>query len=150
MAKLRSEGSTWRKFSPDDQLSHLNLLGFDAVRRHERACRNGAWRHTRSRPRRHSVQGRAPLPQHRGLDPELGRNPHLRPAAALQQGHRLPFELGGELPSRLRWSMRDHTRTELTTASLTMATQRQRPAAGLVCHSALDYTTPERAERKAS
>ena len=48
------------------------------------------------------------------------------------------------------WSMRDHMRTKLTTASLTMATQRQRPAAGLVCHSAPDYITPEQAERKAS
>ena len=33
------------------------------------------------------------------------------------------------------WSMRDHRRTELTTAALMMAGQRQRPAAGLVCHS---------------
>jgi putative transposase len=33
------------------------------------------------------------------------------------------------------WSMRDHMRTELTTAALMMAEQRQRPAAGLVCHS---------------
>ena len=33
------------------------------------------------------------------------------------------------------WSMRDHMRTELTTAALMMAEQRQKPAAGLVCHS---------------
>ena len=33
------------------------------------------------------------------------------------------------------WSMRDHARTELTTAALMMAGQRQKPAAGLVCHS---------------
>ncbi len=33
------------------------------------------------------------------------------------------------------WSMRDHMRTELTTAALMMAAQRPRPAAGLVCHS---------------
>ena len=31
--------------------------------------------------------------------------------------------------------MRDHMRTELTTAALMMADQRQRPAPGLVCHS---------------
>ncbi|TXM97802.1 hypothetical protein FV242_30615 [Methylobacterium sp. WL64] len=29
----------------------------------------------------------------------------------------------------------DHMRTELTSAALMMATQRQRPAAGLICHS---------------
>ncbi|MGE7415093.1 IS3 family transposase [Methylobacterium tarhaniae] len=33
------------------------------------------------------------------------------------------------------WSMRDHMRTELTSAALMMATQRQRPSAGLICHS---------------
>ncbi|AMB44402.1 transposase [Methylobacterium sp. AMS5] len=33
------------------------------------------------------------------------------------------------------WSMRDHMRTELTSAALMRATQRQRPAAGLICHS---------------
>ena len=33
------------------------------------------------------------------------------------------------------WSMRNHMRTELTTAALMMAGQRQKPAAGLVCHS---------------
>ncbi len=33
------------------------------------------------------------------------------------------------------WSMRDHMRTELTSAALMMATQRQRPAIGLICHS---------------
>lgn len=33
------------------------------------------------------------------------------------------------------WSMRDHMRTELPLAALMMATQRQRPAEGLVCHS---------------
>jgi putative transposase len=33
------------------------------------------------------------------------------------------------------WSMRDHIRTELTTAALMMAAQRQRPRPGLVCHS---------------
>jgi transposase InsO family protein len=33
------------------------------------------------------------------------------------------------------WSMRDHMRTELTQAALMMATQRQRPGAGLICHS---------------
>ncbi|GJD72531.1 IS3 family transposase ISMdi5 [Methylobacterium goesingense] len=33
------------------------------------------------------------------------------------------------------WSMRDHMRTELTAAALMMATQRQRPGAGLICHS---------------
>ncbi len=33
------------------------------------------------------------------------------------------------------WSMRDHMRTELTTAALMMASQRQRPAAGLIHHS---------------
>ena len=33
------------------------------------------------------------------------------------------------------WSMRDHMRTELTVAALMMATQRQRPGAGLICHS---------------
>ncbi|MEN3233020.1 IS3 family transposase [Methylobacterium ajmalii] len=33
------------------------------------------------------------------------------------------------------WSMRDHMRTELTSAALMMATQRQRPPAGLICHS---------------
>ena len=31
--------------------------------------------------------------------------------------------------------MRDHMRTELALAALMIATQRQRPAAGLVCHS---------------
>ena len=33
------------------------------------------------------------------------------------------------------WSMRKHMRTELTSAALMMAAQRQRPGAGLVCHS---------------
>jgi putative transposase len=33
------------------------------------------------------------------------------------------------------WSMCDHMRTELTTAALMMADQRQRPTTGLVCHS---------------
>ena len=33
------------------------------------------------------------------------------------------------------WSMRDHRRSELTVAALMMARQRQRPAAGLICHS---------------
>ncbi len=33
------------------------------------------------------------------------------------------------------WSMRDHMRTELSVAALMMAAQRQRPAAGLICHS---------------
>ncbi|GAB6843045.1 hypothetical protein JCM2811A_20460 [Methylorubrum rhodinum] len=33
------------------------------------------------------------------------------------------------------WSMRDHMRTELTQAALMMATQRQLPGAGLICHS---------------
>ncbi len=33
------------------------------------------------------------------------------------------------------WSMRDHMRTELTSAASMMATQRQRPSAGLICHS---------------
>ena len=33
------------------------------------------------------------------------------------------------------WSMRDHMRTELPLAALMMATQRQRPTAGLICHS---------------
>jgi transposase InsO family protein len=33
------------------------------------------------------------------------------------------------------WSMREHMRTELTSAALMMATQRQRPRAGLICHS---------------
>jgi putative transposase len=33
------------------------------------------------------------------------------------------------------WSMRDHMRTELTQAALMMATQRQSPGAGLICHS---------------
>jgi transposase InsO family protein len=33
------------------------------------------------------------------------------------------------------WSMRDHMRTELSVAALMMAAQRQRPAAGLTCHS---------------
>ena len=33
------------------------------------------------------------------------------------------------------WAMRDHMRTELTSAALMMATQRQRPVAGLICHS---------------
>ena len=32
-------------------------------------------------------------------------------------------------------SMRDHIRTALTVAALMMATQRQRPGAGLICHS---------------
>ena len=31
--------------------------------------------------------------------------------------------------------MREHMRTELTSAALMMATQRQRPGAGLICHS---------------
>lgn len=31
--------------------------------------------------------------------------------------------------------MREHMRTELTSAALMMATQRQRPRAGLICHS---------------
>ena len=31
--------------------------------------------------------------------------------------------------------MRDHMRTELSLAALMMAAQRQRPAAGLICHS---------------
>ncbi|GJE12086.1 IS3 family transposase ISMdi5 [Methylobacterium longum] len=31
--------------------------------------------------------------------------------------------------------MRDHMRTELSVAALMMSTQRQRPAAGLICHS---------------
>ena len=33
------------------------------------------------------------------------------------------------------WFMREHMRTELTSAALMMAAQRQRPGAGLVCHS---------------
>jgi putative transposase len=33
------------------------------------------------------------------------------------------------------WAMRDHLRTELTSAALMMAIQRQRPAAGLIHHS---------------
>lgn len=33
------------------------------------------------------------------------------------------------------WSMRDHMRTELPLAALMMATQRQRPPEGLICHS---------------
>ncbi|MFC6741768.1 IS3 family transposase [Methylobacterium tardum] len=33
------------------------------------------------------------------------------------------------------WSMRDHMCTELSAAALMMAAQRQRPAAGLICHS---------------
>lgn len=33
------------------------------------------------------------------------------------------------------WSMRDHMRAELSVAALMMAAQRQRPAAGLICHS---------------
>jgi len=33
------------------------------------------------------------------------------------------------------WSMRDHMRTELPLTALIMAAQRQRPAAGLICHS---------------
>lgn len=33
------------------------------------------------------------------------------------------------------WSMREHMRTELPLAALMMATQRQRPAEGLICHS---------------
>ena len=32
--------------------------------------------------------------------------------------------------------MRDHMRTEFSVAALMMAAQRQRPAAGLICHSA--------------
>jgi len=33
------------------------------------------------------------------------------------------------------WSMREYMRTELTSAALMMATQRQKPGAGLICHS---------------
>ena len=33
------------------------------------------------------------------------------------------------------WAMRDHLRTELPLAALTMAIQRQRPGAGLIHHS---------------
>jgi putative transposase len=33
------------------------------------------------------------------------------------------------------WAMRDHLRTELASSALTMAIQRQRPAAGLIHHS---------------
>ncbi|MBP1179368.1 transposase InsO family protein [Methylobacterium sp. PvR107] len=33
------------------------------------------------------------------------------------------------------WSMRDHMRAELSVAALLMAAQRQRPTAGLICHS---------------
>ena len=33
------------------------------------------------------------------------------------------------------WSMRDHLRAELATSAPLMATQRQRPSAGLVHHS---------------
>ncbi len=33
------------------------------------------------------------------------------------------------------WAMRDHMRTELPLAALMMAAQRQRPTAGLICHS---------------
>lgn len=33
------------------------------------------------------------------------------------------------------WSMRDHMRTELSLAALMTVAQRQRPAAGLICHS---------------
>ncbi len=33
------------------------------------------------------------------------------------------------------WSMRDHMHAELSVAALMMAAQRQRPAAGLICHS---------------
>ena len=33
------------------------------------------------------------------------------------------------------WSLRDHLRAELATSALMMATQRQRPVAGLVHHS---------------
>ncbi|MCJ2055066.1 hypothetical protein MKL09_00625 [Methylobacterium sp. J-048] len=36
------------------------------------------------------------------MDPKFGRDLHLWSAAAFQQGHRLAFELGRELPSRLR------------------------------------------------
>jgi len=34
-----------------------------------------------------SVQSGPPLPPQRGLDPELGHDLHLRPAAALHQGN---------------------------------------------------------------
>ena len=38
-------------------------------------------------------------------------------------------------PKIVGWSMRDHMRAELSVAALMMAAQRQRPAAGLICHS---------------
>ncbi len=41
-----------------------------------------------------------------------------------------------ERPSEIiGWSMRDHLRAELATSALLMATQRQRPSAGLTHHS---------------
>jgi len=38
-------------------------------------------------------------------------------------------------PDRRGWAMRDDMRTELPLAALMMAAQRQRPVAGLICHS---------------
>jgi transposase InsO family protein len=35
----------------------------------------------------------------------------------------------------VEWAMRDHMRTELPLAALMMAAHRQRPVAGLICHS---------------
>ena len=46
------------------------------------------------------------------------------------------------------WSMRDHMRTELTQAALRMANPRQRPGAGLICHSDRDSQYAADAYRK--
>ena len=52
--------------------------------------------------------------------------------------------------------MRDHMRTELMQAALMMATQRQRPGAGLICHSdrgsqyAAEAYRKQRADTKAT
>lgn len=48
------------------------------------------------------------------------------------------------------WSMRDHMRTQLTSAALMVATQWQRPAAGLICHSDRGSQCEAEAYRKRS
>ena len=73
----------------------------------------------------------APAAQHRGLDPELGRHLQQRPAAALEQGHRLALELVREHPSCFRhptpfcpvWSL-----AKVSTGSMEDQSRSRRPS----------------------
>src|SRR4051812_20645752 len=51
---------------------------------------------------RTAVEKGPPIPQHLRRDPQLGRNLHLRSAAALQKRDGLSFELRCEFAPRLR------------------------------------------------